>query len=156
MGQGIHERSVHLLLNFTMNLKLLQNIKSYMAGPLGPVGRHHNFNPKAEDPQGSGWITVEELGEDFAFADGFHTVDKVGVEPTELVLEDQCLYLSSDTVAEGNCAEEVPQNSHGVTEKNFVPCPPIYFCQPYCHHNSSLAFNAATSSANLNTVATIP
>lgn len=74
-----------------------------MTGPLGRVGRHQDLKPKA-DPQGSGWITVKEhllLIEGLrktAFADWLHTVDKVGVEPTKLVLEDQCLYLSSDNV----------------------------------------------------------
>ncbi|PNI57670.1 GATC isoform 3, partial [Pan troglodytes] len=41
----------------------------------------------------------------------------------ESVLEDRCLYLRSDNVVEGNCADELLQNSHRVVEEYFVAPP---------------------------------
>uniref|UniRef100_A0ABI7YW89 Uncharacterized protein n=1 Tax=Felis catus TaxID=9685 RepID=A0ABI7YW89_FELCA len=46
-----------------------------------------------------------------------------GVEPMKSVLEDRCLYLRSNNVVEGNCAENLPQNSHQVMEKYFCLLP---------------------------------
>ncbi|XP_069850825.1 glutamyl-tRNA(Gln) amidotransferase subunit C, mitochondrial-like [Dipodomys merriami] len=66
---------------------------------------------------------VERLEKAIAFADRLRGVDTDGVEPMESVLEDRCLYLRSDNVAEGNCAEELLQNSQRVVEEYFVAPP---------------------------------
>ncbi|KAL1765816.1 glutamyl-tRNA(Gln) amidotransferase subunit C, mitochondrial [Sigmodon hispidus] len=66
---------------------------------------------------------VARLEKAIAFADQLHAVDTEGVEPLESVLEDRCLYLRSDNVAEGNCTEELLQNSHRVMEEYFVAPP---------------------------------
>nr|XP_021487466.1 glutamyl-tRNA(Gln) amidotransferase subunit C, mitochondrial [Meriones unguiculatus] len=66
---------------------------------------------------------VTRLEKAVAFADQLHAVDTSGVEPLESVLEDRCLYLRSDNVAEGNCAEELLQNSQQVVEEYFVAPP---------------------------------
>ncbi|KAG8504659.1 Glutamyl-tRNA(Gln) amidotransferase subunit C, mitochondrial, partial [Galemys pyrenaicus] len=63
---------------------------------------------------------VARLEKAIAFADRLGAVDTDGVEPMESVLEDRCLYLRSDNVVEGNCAEELLQNSHRVVEEYFV------------------------------------
>ncbi|XP_005396566.1 PREDICTED: glutamyl-tRNA(Gln) amidotransferase subunit C, mitochondrial [Chinchilla lanigera] len=108
----------------------------------GGLGRRQAFSTKA-NVQGSGRITVEviehlerlalvdfgsreavaRLEKAVAFADRLREVDTDGVEPMESVLEDRCLYLRSDNVAEGNCAEELLQNSHRVMEEYFVAPP---------------------------------
>ncbi|XP_049722002.1 glutamyl-tRNA(Gln) amidotransferase subunit C, mitochondrial [Elephas maximus indicus] len=95
------------------------------------------------DPQGTGQVTAEliehlerlalvdfggreavaRLEKAIAFADRLRGVDTDGVEPMESVLEDRCLYLRSDNVTEGNCAEELLQNSHRVVEEYFVAPP---------------------------------
>ncbi|XP_040106807.1 glutamyl-tRNA(Gln) amidotransferase subunit C, mitochondrial [Oryx dammah] len=100
------------------------------------------FTSKA-DPQGSGRVTgeliqhlerlslvdfgsqeaVARLEKAIAFADRLRAVNTDGVEPMESVLEDRCLYLRSDNVVEGNCAEELLQNSHRVVEEYFVAPP---------------------------------
>ncbi|EFB16417.1 hypothetical protein PANDA_020891, partial [Ailuropoda melanoleuca] len=100
------------------------------------------FTSKA-DPQGSGRVTAEviehlerlalvdfgsqeavaRLEKAIAFADRLRAVDTDGVEPMESVLEDRCLYLRSDSVVEGNCAEELLQNAHRVVEEYFVAPP---------------------------------
>ncbi|XP_059104818.1 glutamyl-tRNA(Gln) amidotransferase subunit C, mitochondrial isoform X2 [Peromyscus eremicus] len=67
---------------------------------------------------------VARLEKAIAFADQLHAVDTDGVEPLESVLEDRCLYLRSDHVAEGNCTEELLQNSRHVVEEYFV-APPV-------------------------------
>lgn len=66
---------------------------------------------------------VARLEKAIAFADRLHEVDTDRVEPMESVLEDRCLYLRADTVVEGNCAEEILQNSHRVIEEYFVAPP---------------------------------
>ncbi|XP_073916898.1 glutamyl-tRNA(Gln) amidotransferase subunit C, mitochondrial isoform X2 [Castor canadensis] len=66
---------------------------------------------------------VARLEEAIAFADRLRAVDTDGVEPMVSVLEDRCLYLRSDNVAEGNCAEELLQNSQHVVEEYFVAPP---------------------------------
>ncbi|KAM6165436.1 glutamyl-tRNA(Gln) amidotransferase subunit C, mitochondrial [Erethizon dorsatum] len=66
---------------------------------------------------------VARLEKAIAFADRLRAVDTDGVEPMESVLEDRCLYLRPDNVAEGNCAEELLQNSHRVVEEYFVAPP---------------------------------
>ncbi|XP_045699344.1 glutamyl-tRNA(Gln) amidotransferase subunit C, mitochondrial [Phyllostomus hastatus] len=106
------------------------------------AGGRRGFTSKAE-PQGSGRITAEVIEHlerlalvDFgsqeavarletaiAFADRLREVDTDGVEPMESVLEDRCLYLRSDNVVEGNCAEELLQNSRRVVEDYFVAPP---------------------------------
>ncbi|KAB0403590.1 hypothetical protein E2I00_015935, partial [Balaenoptera physalus] len=45
------------------------------------------------------------------------------VEPVQSVLEDGCLCLRSDNVVEGNCAEELLQNSRRGVEEYFVAPP---------------------------------
>lgn len=66
---------------------------------------------------------VDRLEKAVAFADQLHAVNTDGVEPLESVLEDRCLYLRSDNVAEGSCAEELLQNSSHVVEEYFVAPP---------------------------------
>ncbi|KFO23770.1 glutamyl-tRNA(Gln) amidotransferase subunit C, mitochondrial [Fukomys damarensis] len=66
---------------------------------------------------------VARLEKAIAFADRLRAVDTDGVEPMESVLEDRCLYLRSDNVAEGNCAEELLKNSSCVVEEYFVAPP---------------------------------
>ncbi|XP_004464716.2 glutamyl-tRNA(Gln) amidotransferase subunit C, mitochondrial [Dasypus novemcinctus] len=66
---------------------------------------------------------VTRLEKAITFADRLRAVDTDGVEPMESVLEDRCLYLRADNVVEGNCAEELLQNSHRVTEEYFVAPP---------------------------------
>lgn len=66
---------------------------------------------------------VARLETAIAFADRLRAVDTDGVEPMESVLEDRCLYLRSDNVVEGNCAEELLQNSRRVVEDYFVAPP---------------------------------
>ncbi|MEJ1281966.1 glutamyl-tRNA(Gln) amidotransferase subunit C, mitochondrial isoform X2 [Cricetulus griseus] len=66
---------------------------------------------------------VARLEKAIAFADQLHAVDTDGVEPLESVLEDRCVYLRSDNVAEGNCTEELLRNSHHVVEEYFVAPP---------------------------------
>lgn len=66
---------------------------------------------------------VARLEKAVAFADRLRAVDTDGVQPMESVLEDRCLYLRSDNVVEGNCAEELLQNSHRVMEEYFVAPP---------------------------------
>ncbi|XP_006865563.1 PREDICTED: glutamyl-tRNA(Gln) amidotransferase subunit C, mitochondrial [Chrysochloris asiatica] len=107
-----------------------------------PLSGWRGLTSKA-GPQGSGQITaeviehlehlalvnfgsreaVERLEKAIAFADRLRDVDTDGVEPMESVLEDRCLYLRSDDVIEGNCAEKVLQNSHRVMEEYFVAPP---------------------------------
>ncbi|XP_002823913.2 glutamyl-tRNA(Gln) amidotransferase subunit C, mitochondrial [Pongo pygmaeus] len=111
-------------------------------GLRAPLGVRQGFTSKA-DPQGSGRITAEviehlerlalvdfgsreavaRLEKAIAFADRLRAVDTDGVEPMESVLEDRCLYLRSDNVVEGNCADELLQNSHRVVEEYFVAPP---------------------------------
>ncbi|KAM8819522.1 glutamyl-tRNA(Gln) amidotransferase subunit C, mitochondrial [Rhynchonycteris naso] len=111
-----------------------------------PVGGRRGFTSKA-DPPGSGRITgdviehlerlalvdfgsqeaVARLEKSIAFADRLRAVDTDGVEPMESVLEDRCLYLRSDNVVEGNCAEELLQNSRRVVEEYFVAPPGMCF-----------------------------
>ncbi|XP_023060459.1 glutamyl-tRNA(Gln) amidotransferase subunit C, mitochondrial [Piliocolobus tephrosceles] len=111
-------------------------------GLRAPVGGRQGFTSKV-DPQGSGRITaqviehlerlalvdfgsreaVARLEKAIAFADRLRAVDTDGVEPMESVLEDRCLYLRSDNVVEGNCADELLQNSHRVVEEYFVAPP---------------------------------
>ncbi|KAF6277890.1 glutamyl-tRNA amidotransferase subunit C [Rhinolophus ferrumequinum] len=113
------------------------------------VGGRRGFTSEA-DPQGSGRITAEviehlerlalvdfgnqeavaRLEKAIAFADRLHAVDTDGVAPMESVLEDRCLYLRPDNVVEGNCAEEVLQNSHRVVEEYFV-APPGTCCSKW-------------------------
>ncbi|XP_042636518.1 glutamyl-tRNA(Gln) amidotransferase subunit C, mitochondrial [Orycteropus afer afer] len=66
---------------------------------------------------------VARLEKAIAFADRLRGVNTDGVEPMESVLEDRCLYLRNDSVTEGNCAEELLQNSHRVVEEYFVAPP---------------------------------
>lgn len=66
---------------------------------------------------------VASLEKAIAFADRLRAVDTDGVEPMDSVLEDRCLYLRSDNVVEGNCAEELLQNSCRVVEEYFVAPP---------------------------------
>ncbi|CAH6778796.1 glutamyl-tRNA(Gln) amidotransferase subunit C, mitochondrial [Phodopus roborovskii] len=66
---------------------------------------------------------VARLEKAIAFADQLHAVDTDGVEPLESVLEDRCLYLRSDRVAEGGCAGELLRNSRYVVEEYFVAPP---------------------------------
>uniref|UniRef100_A0A4W2IGW9 Glutamyl-tRNA(Gln) amidotransferase subunit C, mitochondrial n=1 Tax=Bos indicus x Bos taurus TaxID=30522 RepID=A0A4W2IGW9_BOBOX len=66
---------------------------------------------------------VARLEKAIAFADRLRAVNTDGVEPMESVLEDRCLYLRSDNVVEGSCAEELLQNSHRVVEEYFVAPP---------------------------------
>ncbi|XP_021559074.1 glutamyl-tRNA(Gln) amidotransferase subunit C, mitochondrial [Neomonachus schauinslandi] len=106
------------------------------------VGWRRGFTSKA-DPQRSGRVTAEviehlerlalvdfgsqeavaRLEKAIAFADRLRAVDTDGVEPLESVLEDRCLYLRSDNVVEGNCAEVLLQNAHRVVEEYFVAPP---------------------------------
>ncbi|XP_028913560.1 glutamyl-tRNA(Gln) amidotransferase subunit C, mitochondrial-like [Ornithorhynchus anatinus] len=46
-----------------------------------------------------------------------------GVPPMDSLLEDRCLYLRADEVAEGNCAEELLQNASRTVEEYFVAPP---------------------------------
>ncbi|XP_038618679.1 glutamyl-tRNA(Gln) amidotransferase subunit C, mitochondrial [Tachyglossus aculeatus] len=46
-----------------------------------------------------------------------------GVPPMDSVLEDRCLYLRADEVAEGNCAEELLRNARRTVEEYFVAPP---------------------------------
>uniref|UniRef100_G1PFP3 Glutamyl-tRNA(Gln) amidotransferase subunit C, mitochondrial n=2 Tax=Myotis lucifugus TaxID=59463 RepID=G1PFP3_MYOLU len=66
---------------------------------------------------------VARLERAVAVADRLRAVDTDGVQPLESVLEDRCLYLRSDNVVEGNCAEELLRNSHRVVEEYFVAPP---------------------------------
>uniref|UniRef100_H0WNL6 Glutamyl-tRNA(Gln) amidotransferase subunit C, mitochondrial n=2 Tax=Otolemur garnettii TaxID=30611 RepID=H0WNL6_OTOGA len=66
---------------------------------------------------------VARLEKAIAFSNRLHAVHTDGVEPMESVLEDRCLYLRSDDVVEGNCAEELLQNSHRIVEEYFVAPP---------------------------------
>ncbi|XP_060048939.1 glutamyl-tRNA(Gln) amidotransferase subunit C, mitochondrial isoform X2 [Erinaceus europaeus] len=66
---------------------------------------------------------VARLEKAIAFAERLHAVDTERVEPLESVLEDRCLYLRPDNVVEGNCVEEILQNSHRVVEEYFVAPP---------------------------------
>ncbi|XP_004611280.2 glutamyl-tRNA(Gln) amidotransferase subunit C, mitochondrial [Sorex araneus] len=66
---------------------------------------------------------VARLEKAIAFADRLRSVDTEHVQPMESVLEDRCLYLRSDNVVEGNCAEELLQNSQRVVEEYFVAPP---------------------------------
>lgn len=106
------------------------------------VAWRRGFTSKA-DPQGNGPVSaqviehlerlalvdfgsqeaVARLEKAIAFADRLRAVDTGGVEPMESVLEDRCLYLRSDNVVEGNCAEELLQNAHRVVEEYFVAPP---------------------------------
>nr|XP_055178439.1 glutamyl-tRNA(Gln) amidotransferase subunit C, mitochondrial isoform X1 [Nyctereutes procyonoides] len=106
------------------------------------VAWRRGFTSKA-DPQGNGRVSaqviehlerlalvdfgsqeaVARLEKAIAFADRLRAVDTGGVEPMESVLEDRCLYLRSDNVVEGNCAEELLQNAHRVVEEYFVAPP---------------------------------
>ncbi|XP_006890562.1 PREDICTED: glutamyl-tRNA(Gln) amidotransferase subunit C, mitochondrial [Elephantulus edwardii] len=70
-----------------------------------------------------GLEAVARLEKAIAFADRLRGVDTDGVEPMESVLEDRCLYLRSDDVVEGNCTQEILQNSHQVLEEYFVAPP---------------------------------
>ncbi|KAM6155750.1 LOW QUALITY PROTEIN: glutamyl-tRNA(Gln) amidotransferase subunit C, mitochondrial [Rhynchocyon petersi] len=69
---------------------------------------------------------VARLEKAIAFADRLRGVDTDGVEPMESVLEDRCLYLRSDEVLEGNCTEELLQNSCRVVEEYFVAPPGMW------------------------------
>nr|XP_058925411.1 glutamyl-tRNA(Gln) amidotransferase subunit C, mitochondrial-like [Kogia breviceps] len=106
------------------------------------AGRHRGFTSKA-DPQGSHQVTAElieplerlalvdfgsqeavaRLEKAITFTDRLRTVDTDGVEPKDSVLEDRCLYLRCNNVVEGNCAEELLQNSHRGVEEYFVAPP---------------------------------
>ncbi|XP_034873035.1 glutamyl-tRNA(Gln) amidotransferase subunit C, mitochondrial [Mirounga angustirostris] len=106
------------------------------------MGWRRGLTSKA-DPQRSGRVTAEviehlerlalvdfgsqeavaRLEKAIAFADRLRAVDTDGVEPMESVLEDRCLYLRSDNVVEGNCAEVLLQNAHRVVEEYFVAPP---------------------------------
>ncbi|XP_007446370.1 PREDICTED: glutamyl-tRNA(Gln) amidotransferase subunit C, mitochondrial-like [Lipotes vexillifer] len=66
--------------------------------------------------------TVARPEKAIAFACRLCAVDTDGVEPVQSVLEDGCLCLRSDNVAEGNCAAELLQNSRRDVEE--------YFCGP--------------------------
>ncbi|XP_055986976.1 glutamyl-tRNA(Gln) amidotransferase subunit C, mitochondrial [Sorex fumeus] len=66
---------------------------------------------------------VARLEEAVAFAGRLRSLDAEHVAPMESVLEDRCLYLRSDNVVEGNCAEELLQNSQRVVEDYFVAPP---------------------------------
>ncbi|XP_064223348.1 glutamyl-tRNA(Gln) amidotransferase subunit C, mitochondrial-like [Aotus nancymaae] len=110
-------------------------LRALLGGPRG-------FTSKT-DPKGSGRIMAEviehlerlalvdfsgreavaRLEKAIAFPDQLHAVDTAGVEPMESVLEDRCLYLRSGNVVEGNCADELLQNSHRVVEE-YVVAPP--------------------------------
>ncbi|XP_032327357.1 LOW QUALITY PROTEIN: glutamyl-tRNA(Gln) amidotransferase subunit C, mitochondrial [Camelus ferus] len=107
------------------------------------AAQRRGFTSAGADPQGSGRVTAEliehlerlalvdfgsqeavaRLEKAIAFADRLRAVDTDGVEPMESVLEDRCLYLRSDNVVEGNCVEELLQNSHRVVEEYFVAPP---------------------------------
>nr|XP_008505388.1 PREDICTED: glutamyl-tRNA(Gln) amidotransferase subunit C, mitochondrial isoform X1 [Equus przewalskii]XP_014597669.1 glutamyl-tRNA(Gln) amidotransferase subunit C, mitochondrial isoform X1 [Equus caballus]XP_014717944.1 glutamyl-tRNA(Gln) amidotransferase subunit C, mitochondrial isoform X1 [Equus asinus] len=124
--------------------------RAWRLGLRALVGGRRGFTCKA-DTKGSGRITAEviehlerlalvdfgsqeavaRLEKAIAFADRLRAVDTDGVEPMESVLEDRCLYLRSDHVIEGNCAEELLQNSHRVVEEYFVAppgtCSPKWF-----------------------------
>lgn len=117
-------------------------MRSVWLGLRASAGAFRGFTSKA-DLQGSGRITAElvehlerlalvdfgnqeavaRLEKAIAFADRLRDVDTDGVEPMDSVLEDRCLYLRSDNVVEGNCAEELLQNSHRVVEEYFVAPP---------------------------------
>ncbi|XP_006884687.1 PREDICTED: glutamyl-tRNA(Gln) amidotransferase subunit C, mitochondrial-like [Elephantulus edwardii] len=66
---------------------------------------------------------VARLEKAIAFADRLRGVDTDRVEPMESVLEDRCLFLRSDDVVEGNCTQEILQNSHQVLEEYSVAPP---------------------------------
>ncbi|KAH0516946.1 Glutamyl-tRNA(Gln) amidotransferase subunit C, mitochondrial [Microtus ochrogaster] len=114
------------------------------AGPQGKVqAAGQGTGTPSLSPQGSGRVPAEKiehlerlalvnfgsreavarLEKAIAFAEQLHAVDTDGVEPLESVLENRCLYLRSDNVAEGNCAEELLQNSSHVVEEYFVAPP---------------------------------
>ncbi|XP_059961388.1 glutamyl-tRNA(Gln) amidotransferase subunit C, mitochondrial-like [Mesoplodon densirostris] len=106
------------------------------------AGGRRGFTSKA-DPRGSRrvtaelikhleWLALVDFGSQEAvarlekantFNDWLRAVDTDRVEPKESVLEDRCLYLRSDSVVEGNCAEELLQNSHRGVEEYFVAPP---------------------------------
>nr|XP_034345002.1 glutamyl-tRNA(Gln) amidotransferase subunit C, mitochondrial [Arvicanthis niloticus] len=117
------------------------------ASEAGPRGKIQAAGPETQAPrlvpQGTGRVSaaviehlerlalvnfgsreaVDRLEKAVAFADQLHAVDTDGVEPLESVLEDRCLYLRSDKVAEGGCAEELLQNSSLAVEEYFVAPP---------------------------------
>ncbi|XP_003761160.2 glutamyl-tRNA(Gln) amidotransferase subunit C, mitochondrial [Sarcophilus harrisii] len=66
---------------------------------------------------------VERLRAAIEFADRLRAVDTTGVAPMESVLEDRCLYLRADRVVEGNCVEDLLQNSRQTVEEYFVAPP---------------------------------
>ncbi|KAK7934108.1 hypothetical protein WMY93_005004 [Mugilogobius chulae] len=57
------------------------------------------------------------------FADQLHVVDTSGVEPMDSVLEDRSLFLRTDVVSEGSCAEKLLQLSKNTVEEYFVAPP---------------------------------
>lgn len=57
------------------------------------------------------------------FADQLHVVDTSGVEPMNSVLEDRALYLRSDVVTEGDCADKLLELSQNTLEEYFVAPP---------------------------------
>ncbi|XP_056677618.1 glutamyl-tRNA(Gln) amidotransferase subunit C, mitochondrial isoform X2 [Monodelphis domestica] len=66
---------------------------------------------------------VERLHKAVEFAGQLRAVDTDGVAPMESVLEDRCLYLRTDNVVEGNCVEDLLQNSQQTVEDYFVAPP---------------------------------
>ncbi|CAL9708346.1 unnamed protein product [Knipowitschia caucasica] len=66
---------------------------------------------------------LSRLEKAIRFADQLHVVDTSGVEPMDSVLEDRALYLRSDVVTEGNCAEKLLELSKITVEEYFVAPP---------------------------------
>lgn len=66
---------------------------------------------------------LECLEKAIRFADQLHVVDTSGVEPMDSVLEDRALFLRSDVVTEGNCADDLLNLSKNTVEEYFVAPP---------------------------------
>lgn len=66
---------------------------------------------------------VQVLEDSINFANKILNVDTEGVEPLYSVLEDEKLYLRSDTVTQGNCQKDVLKNAT-ITEEDYFVAPP--------------------------------
>ncbi|XP_072020542.1 glutamyl-tRNA(Gln) amidotransferase subunit C, mitochondrial-like [Amphiura filiformis] len=65
----------------------------------------------------------ERLTRAIEFANQLQLVDTAGVEPMASVLEDRTLYLREDEVTEGNCTQDILNNSKETVEEYFVAPP---------------------------------
>uniref|UniRef100_A0A6I8NJ95 Uncharacterized protein n=1 Tax=Ornithorhynchus anatinus TaxID=9258 RepID=A0A6I8NJ95_ORNAN len=70
-----------------------------------------------------------------------------GVPPMDSLLEDRCLYLRADEVAEGNCAEELLQNASRTVEEYFVAPPGTFTVVPSKDGQEGFRFRQSTRSS---------